>query len=220
MLCIDLISNVIAPLKTSDTGLRALGLMEEFKVTHLPVVNHTDYLGLFSEEDVFNLNSPEESIGNHALTLERPSLLPEQHVFEALKQCIDLNLSIMPVVSAENEYLGSISLKSLIENLSEMASVRDYGAILVLEIQKRDYNLSQIAQIFESNNVKILSLFLKTYPDSNLIDIIIKLNTSEIASCLQTLERYNYKVKYKFNTSDKNDNLKDRYDLLMNYLEL
>ena len=72
MLAKELIKDLIPPLKTSDTGLKALNWMEEFKVKHLPIVNKEDFLGLISEEDILSLNTPEEPLGNHALSLIRP----------------------------------------------------------------------------------------------------------------------------------------------------
>jgi acetoin utilization protein AcuB len=219
MLCIELISNEIAPLKLTDTGLRALSLMEEFKVNQLPVIDGDKYVGLFSEDDIFNFNSPDETIAEYQIEYNTLKLFPHNHVFDALRLSVETNLSIIPIVDEEGNYIGCVSLKSLINNLSQIASVQDFGAILILEMQKRDYNLSQLAQIFESENIKILSLFIKSHPDSTTIDVIIKLNSAEINSSLRTLERYNYMVKHKFNTSDKEDNLRDRYDLLMSYLD-
>ena len=85
MIAEDLISREIPPLRTSDTGLKAVSWMEEFKIFHLPIVNHTDFLGLISEEDIYNLNTPEEPLGNHQLSLTRPYVRNHQHIYEVIK---------------------------------------------------------------------------------------------------------------------------------------
>ena len=63
MLAEDLLSNVIPALKTSDTGLDALNWMEVFRVSHLPIVNNADFLGLISDSDIYDLNKAEEPLG-------------------------------------------------------------------------------------------------------------------------------------------------------------
>ncbi len=72
MVANDLISEIIPSLKTSDTGQTALNWMEIFRISHLPIVNNQDFLGLISDTDIYDMNQPEEPIGNHELTLLKP----------------------------------------------------------------------------------------------------------------------------------------------------
>ncbi|MCD4745627.1 MAG: CBS domain-containing protein, partial [Bacteroidales bacterium] len=72
MLAKQLITESIIPLKTSDTGKDALNLMNEYKVSHLPIVNNIDFLGLISEADINNLNNTKAPLGNHLLSLTHP----------------------------------------------------------------------------------------------------------------------------------------------------
>ena len=76
----DLISTSIIPLKTSDTGMKALNSMEELKVFHLPIVNNEEFLGLVSQTDIEDLNTPDEALGNHNLSLIRPFIFQDQNV--------------------------------------------------------------------------------------------------------------------------------------------
>ena len=77
----DLISEVVPSLKTSDTGQMALNWMEIFRISHLPIVNNQDFLGLISDADIYDMNHPEEPIGNHTLTLLKPYFTFDQHIF-------------------------------------------------------------------------------------------------------------------------------------------
>ena len=45
------------------------------------------------------------------------------------------------------------------------------GAIIVLELIERDYSLSQIAQIVESNNVKVFEHDITYPPDSTQLEV-------------------------------------------------
>lgn len=219
MIAEELISNEIPPLKTSDSGLKAFSWMEEFRISHLPIVNHQELLGVISEEDIFDLNSPEEPLGNHRLSLQKPYVRNYQHIYEVIKLVADLNLSLVPVLDEQDKYLGVITLPDLIKKLAELSSIKDNGAILVLEMNVRDYNLSQIAQIVESNDCRILSMYINTIPDSTKMDVILKLNRTDIRGVIATFNRYNYIVKASYNEIG-HDEMNERFDLLMNYLNM
>ncbi len=220
MLARSLITDGIMPLKTSDTGRTALGWMEDFRVLHLPIVNDADFLGLISEFDIYNLNSLDEPLGNHQLSLSAAFVYEHQHIYEVLRLLQQYHLSLIPVIDEKDVYMGSITLQSLLEYFAHAISVNDPGAIIVLEMSLNDYSLSEIAQIVESNDAKILSLFLHLHEDSTKIDVTLKINRIEMGAVLQTFNRYNYLVKASFTEQDNVDDLRERYDALMNYLNL
>ena len=83
-----------------------------------------------------------------------------------------------------------------------------------------DYQLSQVAQIVESNNAKILSTYVGTSPDSSQMSLTIKLNQAEINPIIQTFNRYDYSIKNIFTEQDFDDEYQNRFDNLMNYLKL
>ena len=220
MLAKELISNNIIPIKTSDTGKYALNLMDDFKVSHLPIVNDEALLGLISEEDILGMNSIDEPIGNHKLSLYKPFVDQEQHVYDVIKTFADLKLSLLPVLDNKDNYLGVITLIDLVQYLSKMTAVQNPGGVIVLEVNSNDYSLSEISQIIESNDAKVLSLYILTYTDSTKLDVILKINKIDIAPVLQTFYRYNYTVKATFSENDNSEDLLKRYDLLMHYLNI
>ena len=96
-----------------------------------------------------------------------------------------------------------------------------FGAIIVLELNERDYSLSQIAQIIESNDVKVINLNVASSADSHKLEITIKLNSNEISSVIRTFERYDIPIKKWTANSDSIDQFyQERYDLLMKYLTI
>ena len=216
----DLISNSVIPLKTSDTGQYALESMDDYKISHLPIVNAESLLGLISETDILSLNDTSEPIGNHKLSLYRPFIEENQHVFDVIKIFADLKVSLLPVLDKKDNYIGSITLLDLVQNIANFTAVQNPGGIIVLEVNNNDYSLSEISQIIESNDAKVLSLYVTTYPDSIKMDIHIKINKIDIGAVLQTFNRYNYMVKASYSEREDMDNLLTRYELLMNYLNI
>lgn len=221
MLAKDLISEVVPSLKTSDSGQTALNWMEIFRISHLPIVNNMDFLGLISDTDIYDMNQPEEPIGNHSLTLLKPYVSTEQHLFEVIGLASRLKLTVVPVLDEKSHYKGVITTTDLVRYLAGISSMDQQGGIIVLELVERDYSLSQIAQIVESNNIKILSLYITSPPNSTLLEVTIKVNTNDLTSVIRTFERYNYDVKTWVTTDDSMDRFySERFDLLMKYLNI
>jgi CBS domain-containing protein len=221
MVAKDLISEVIPSLKTSDLGQTALNWMEIFRVSHLPIVNNQDFLGLISDADIYDMNQPGEHIGNHALTLLKPYVTSEQHIFEVIGLAARLKLSVVPVLDSNNHYKGVITTNDLIRHMAGISSMDQPGGIVVLELIDRDYSLSQIAQIVESNNIKVLSMYITSPSDSTKLEVTLKLNSNDLSSVLRTFERYNYEVKTWVASDDSIDQFyQERFDLLMKYLNI
>ncbi len=220
MIAADLITDGIMPLKTSDTGKTALSWMEDYKLSHLPIVNEEKFLGLISEMDIYELNKFDEPLGNHTLSLKNPYVFDYQHVFDVLKLVNSLGLSLIPVLDEKNRYEGSITLQTLLSKTAELLSLDNPGGLIVLEMSINDYSLTEIANIVESNNAKILSLVINNKAESTRIEVVLKLNSIDFKGVLQTFERYNYSVKAFFDEELDVDNLKENYDSLMKYLDI
>jgi Mg/Co/Ni transporter MgtE len=221
MLAKDLISEIIPSLKTSDTGQTALNWMEIFRISHLPIVNNQEFLGLISDADIFDMNQPEEPIGNHNLTLFKPYVTSEQHLFEVIGLASKLKLTIVPVLDENNHFKGVITTNDLIKHISAISSMDQHGGIIVLELLERDYSLSQIAQIVESNNIKVLSMYITSPPESTRLEVTLKVNSTDLSSVIRTFERYNYEVKTWVTADDSLDRFySERLDMLIKYLNI
>lgn len=214
-----MISEIIPSLKTSDTGITALNWMDVFKVMHLPIVNDKEFLGLISEVDIYDMNMPEEPLGNHPLSLFMPYVLEHQHVFEIMEVVSRLKLSLVPVLDIKKNYLGVITMVDLLHYFAELSALKNPGGIIIVELNSNDYSMAQISQIVEGNDAKILSSYVTPHQDSTKLELTLKLNVTDLTSIIQTFNRYNYSIKGSFMKFDDEENLLDeRYDLLMRYL--
>ncbi len=218
MLAKELISDIVPALKTSDTGLKALSWMEIFRISHMPIVNNKEFLGLISDTDIYDLNMADEPIGNHKLSLFSPYVTANQHIYEVIEIVSRLNLTVVPVLE-KKKFLGLITLNDLIQYFSGLLSVNNPGAIIVLELHQNDYSLSEISQIIESNDSRILSIYTRSPEESMKMEVIIKVNRTDIASIIQTFERFDYNIKASFMDDEELDSLYDnRFESFMRYL--
>lgn len=219
MLAKDLISDEIPALRTSDTAVEALNWMEVFRISHLPIVNNEEFLGLISDTDIYDLNNPNEAIGNHRLSLLRPSVRYDQHIYEVMEVAARLKLTVIPVLDHQNKFLGVIRMTDLLHYFSKLSAIEKPGGIVVLEIAQSDYSMIEISQIVESNDAKILSMYVNSLPDSTKLEVTLKLNITDLTSVIQTFNRYEYDIKASFMEFDEQDDLyNERYDLFMRFL--
>jgi acetoin utilization protein AcuB len=217
----ELISDVVPALRTSDTGLQALSWMDIFRISHLPIVNNQEFLGLISDQDIYDLNMADEAIGNHKLSLFSPFVYQHQHIFDAIELISRLKLSIIPVLDDDKKYLGLITQNDLLHQVAELSALKNPGSIIELELNINDYSLAEIARIVEGNDAKILGLYISSPEDSMKMNLTIKLNTSDVTSILQTFNRFNYNIKGSYQQNDEMESLlHNRYELFMKYLSI
>jgi len=217
----QLINDAVPLLKLSDSVAFAINRMDESKLAHLPVVNRGEFIGVLSEQECVTVSNPELSISASKIILSDASITENEHIYEVIRSMMALNITMLPVITQKKHFLGAITVTGLLPPLANMVSANNPGGIIVLEINENDYNLTEIAQIIESNDAKILSLTLSSYPDSTRLDVTIKVNRIEIGPILQTFFRFNYMIKASWAKENAyNEGLHDRFDALMNYLNI
>ena len=220
MLARDLISTVIPILHPLDPGSRALRLMNEYHLSQLPLVLENKYLALVEEDDILDLEDTEVSLENMEYSGPKPGVLENAHFYEALRTFYDLKLSVLPVISRENEYLGVLTKDNLVAVLAQYNGVKEHGGIIALDIDPRDYSLSEIARIAESNDISLLSVNTITSPATGRLEVLLKTNRQELHGLVATFERFNYTIKYTITEEQEEDMLRKNYDLLMNYISM
>ncbi len=219
MLARELISKVVPPLRPDDEVARALAWMDEFKVSHLPVVDGTEYLGMISEDNIMDGEKGDTVIASKDV-FNLASVLESQHIYYVIRKLSATDLSVVAVVDTEGKYLGCITLSDLVTKFEELAVINQPGGIIVLSIDKKDYSLAQVAHVIESNNAKILSSYIFERPETGMLELTLKVNQEQVGSIVQSLERYDYQVIAYFQESAHLEDLKGRYDELMRYINI
>lgn len=221
MLARNLVSDMVPYLKTTDTGMKALTWMEVFKVSHLPIVKDIEFLGLISDTDIYDMNMADEAVGNHKLSLITPYVNADQHIYEVIDLAVKQKISVIPVLENNKKYHGLITIHKLLENFAELAAIQNPGGIIVLELNNNDYSLTQIAQIVEGNDAKILSVYIKTLPETNIMQVTLKLNIIDLEAVIQTFERYNYNIVATYLDNTNIESMyQSRYEEFLHYLNI
>lgn len=215
-----LISDNIPPLKPADSCGRALIWMDELRINALPVLQGKEYLGLVYKSEI---NSPELSqtlIRDANLRFHRIFVFDNQHVYDLTKLASLHKLDLVPVLNSQHEYIGLVTVNDLVSYFAESKSVYMPGGIIILEMPFKDYSMSHIAQVIESDGAHILSASVSAMRDSNTVEITLKVDKVDLSRILAAFYRLNYNVTSSFHQSEHSEDLQNRYEGLMNYLNM
>ena len=193
--------------------------MDEFKVSHLPVLKNGEFVGLVSESEILDRLDIAQTLDKLFIHLGRPYVNQKSHIYEVLTKMSDERLSVIPILDDHENYIGCASIYEVMTQLAKTGSFKEIGGIIVLEISSVEYSLAEISQIVESNNARILSVYILSNESSSNMEVTLKINQLDLTRIIRTFERYDYVVKTTFQKGFGDDDLKNRYDSLMNYLK-
>jgi acetoin utilization protein AcuB len=217
----NLIAHDIPAVTVDQTGRDAFHLLNDHHVKHLPVVDGAELVGVLSEEDIFN-HKLYEPIREYDFThLRRIAVRESDHVFDIMRIMGEHRLTVIPVINDAGEYQGLIAQNELLRYFANQASFTESGAVLVLEMSRRDYDLATIARIVEEDGVKILASFVSSgVQDPENLELTLKLNRHDLGRTIASLERHEMTVKESYGEREHSESLRERYDSLMAYLNV
>lgn len=197
-----------------------LDKMADLRLTQLPVVKNGLFLGSVTYETLADLTNTDQRIEHADVMYQQIHIYGTQHIFDAVLFFQIYQLDLLPVVDEQHTYLGAITPLELINTLSQTMSIHQPGGIIVLEMGYRDNALSHIAHIVESDNAQILNSYVQTFSDSSRLEVTLKINKSNLSSIVSSFLRHDYTVKATYNDESSRDNSRDRYEQLMNYINM
>ncbi len=211
--------NDLKPLADTDQVGVILDAMEELKFSHLPVVDQDRiYLGVVCEDDLLEVSEDGDTLGKHSHLLKSYSVARESNLFDAIKIIGEGNLSLLPVINQDKKYIGYLSTAEVLQDLGRDLTFSEAGGVIVLKIPVRDYQLTQIAQIVESEDARIIGVHLANASDPDELIVCLKTNQPDLSRIIKSFERYNYVITEVFHQSIFDESVADRYEAFMKYI--
>ena len=202
-------------LALTDQVSRALEVMDEFKVIHLPVVEEDVYKGTVSEAQLLELDAS-------ALIAEAPlseeSIGMELHLYDVVARMGWSDVDVLPVVH-EGLYRGAVDRAAVLRFLAKRAGWGFPGSTIVLELLPKDLSPGELFRIVEVDGAQVTSYNVAAVENSELLEVTFKVNTEEIESLLSSLQRHEYTVQTFYNAPELEDEMRARFDVFMKYLE-
>jgi hypothetical protein len=210
---------VINDLTPSSTKTLIGDLRNVFKglaYTHVPVTKEGVYLGCLSETDVFCFE-PTYRVNNVMYAIEGFYVRNSTIWLTVLEKFAENDTNIMPVLDPDNKYLGYYQLNDIISMFNHTPFFSEPGGVILVEKNNIDFSFSELSQIIESNNAKMLGAFISK-TDGELTQITIKIGESSLTPFFQDFRRYGYTVVSSHEDDGFLQTLIERSDYLNNYL--
>lgn len=220
MIIDELISTRIPAISPQQTGAEVLDLMDDIQRTQLPVVDGETYLGLLRENDLLDWTNPQLAIQESGLLNFKPAVPTQSHPLQAWRVAMQHELQTLPVVSEADQYLGAVDRADLTDFVAGTTGYEQPGGIIVLQMKRSQYTLSGLAQIAESEDISIMGVGM-TEPDENgEVSVTLKTNSTDLAALIASLDRHDYQVTAIIGAEAGQADLMNRYQLLMNYINM
>lgn len=221
MVAADLVNHMIPPLKPTDDGEKAIIWMEELRTNQLPVIEKGKFLGFISEDIILDDNDPKKLVRDYELEDLGCMVTEHQHFYDIIRMASDCDSQMVAVLSAEGGFLGVVGIEDTIKAIADSTAVQDQGAILVLLVSYRDYSLAEISRLVEGENARVLSVTVnRDIYDNSMLRVTLKINQTEVSHIGASLERFGYRIIGRFQEEETKTNDRERYDLLMKYLNI
>lgn len=203
---------------SEETILAAQDFFMDVSFSHFPVLEDGIYLGSIVAEDIETFDT-DKKISNYKYTLEPFFVRSTMNWLDVLEVFGKNHTDIVPVLDENNRYLGYYELTDSMRFLNETPFIKEAGGIIIVKKALVDYSMSQVSQIVESNNGKLLGLFVSK-SDNDTIEITIKVTLGVMNDIIQTFRRYNYEIISEHNDDNYINTLKERSDYLDKYLNI
>ncbi|MBJ2176101.1 acetoin utilization protein acuB [Aureibaculum sp. A20] len=219
MITSDYISKDVRALQTTDKVSKAKGLFNLLTFTHLPVIEQGNFMGLIAENDVQTITDDDQLISEYSYLFQSFFARKNTNWFELLKIFALNEATIIPVVTEKLKYLGYYELADILHIFNSTPFLNQSGAVMVVSKGVSEYSFSEISQIVESNNAKLLGAFISNI-NKETAEITIKISDHDLNNTIQSFRRYNYTILNSFHVDEYLNTLKERSDYLQKYLDI
>lgn len=212
------ITNDLRAIDSQETILSVQDFFADLNFSHFPVIENGIFIGSISADDVETFDADKKTI-DYKYTLERFYAKNSMIWLEVLEVFAKNHTNILPVLDENNSYIGYYEMEDIMNFFKETPFLKESGGILIVQKKLLDYSMSQITQIIESNNGRILGCFVSE-ADLENIQITIKIGTGALNEIIQTFRRYNYEIISEHQEDTYINSLKERSDYLDKYLNI
>lgn len=219
MLIGQFLSNADFSIQKTDSIQLALEKLQDMLCKELVVLNGDEYIGFVNESNLLDADDEQAPISAIKINTAPIQLKFNQHPYDALVMTT-YNISLIPILDQDNNYIGVSTQLDILKAIALIQSQNESGAIIVLSIGLHDFSLSQIAHLVESDNCRILNCATKINLESDSIEVTLKVDKTNINSLLNSFLRHNYIVMETHNTVAAFDDTAERYQQLMNYINI
>ena len=214
----EYVNNDFKPIDIKETIEVVQDFFIEIAYSHFPVLENDIFIGCIAAEDVDTFEI-QKKLSDYRYTVEGFFVRASMSWLDVLEVFARNNSNIVPILDDTNKYIGYYEITDVVKFLNGTPFLKEVGGIIIVEKNSNEYSMSQITQIVESNNGKLLGLFISEATNDK-IQITIKITLGSMNEIIQSFRRYNYEIVSEHNEDNYLNILKERSEYLDKYLNM
>ena len=212
------ITNDYKAIDSQETIAVVKEFFDDLNFSHFPVVEEEVYIGSIASNDIETFDA-NKKVFDYRYSLEGFFARNTMIWLDVLEVFAKNNTNLVPVLDEKNKYVGYYEISDIMKFFHETPFLQEPGGIIIVKKRTSEYSMGQITQIVESNNGKLLGLFVSE-ADSENIQVTIKISLGVMNEIIQTFRRYNYEIVSEHFEDNYINTLKERSDYLDKYLNI
>lgn len=216
----ELLNDSINVLRHTDTVAAAIGYLNGQGLSELPVIKNKSLFNYARIENLSQISDQSQKLSDViAENVHAPAAELNQHLYEIVPMMSINELSVVAVIGENKEFEGTIDQRRINKLITESLTYRGLGAVIVLDLEDRDFSPTSICRWVEENGAKVIGLMVKSESMGRL-KVNLKLNTTLSKNIVSTFQRQGYKVENVYLSEDQNDQEDREIDMVLKFFDL
>ncbi|CAM1360327.1 Acetoin utilization protein acuB [Tenacibaculum litoreum] len=215
----DFILKEIKALSLNSTVKSAQKLCNDLPITHIPVVENNRLVGCLPESDIQTIENKDVTLREYTYLLDHFYTNENATLLDLISLFADNDSNLIPVLDKSLYYVGYYELSDILDAFANSPFLHYESDTLIIDKNKTDYSMSQVAQIVEASNGKLLGAYISS-ENINSVEVTLKIVSEEMNEIIQTFRRYGYNVITQHEDDFYLEELKDRAAYLRKYLDM
>ncbi|MEM9141794.1 MAG: acetoin utilization protein acuB [Bacteroidota bacterium] len=212
------IQTAIPVLDIGDSVEAAIAFFRDTTFSHIAVTQGGYFLGILGDMELDGAKAS-DTLEDYRYNLEAFFVRRESNWLDVLTAFSRNDANLLAVLDDKEKVVGYYGLPEIVSSFIDTPFFTEPGDIVVIAKGAKDYAFSEIAQIVESNNAKVIGAFI-TDIRNDIVQLTLKMSAASLNEVLQTFRRYNYTILLGNKDDQFMEDLKQRSDYLDKYLNV
>jgi len=192
MLITDFIINDIKPISETQNIGEVQTIFSQTTYSHVPIERDQVYVGCLAETDAHCYDS-DCPIIDYKHAYQQFFVRYATNWLQVLEAFAQNNTNLLPVLNEKSQYIGYYELADVMSFFNNTPFISLSGNTIIIEKRLIDYSFSEICQIIESNDGRILGAFISEIAN-NIVQISLKIGDANFNDILAAFRRYDYTI--------------------------
>jgi acetoin utilization protein AcuB len=196
MLVKNQMSKKVVTIPPGTSILRAIEILRDKSIRHLPVVEDGDLVGLVTEGDLrqASLLSLVDKVSIEDVMIKRPiTISPEASIEEAARLVYRHKIGGLPVVAGK-KLVGILTIVDILGAFIQLLGILKSSSRIDLILGSKPHAFEEVSAIFHRHRTEIISVGMSNHKDRKKRVYYFRLKKKPLQPIVKTLKETGYKV--------------------------